>query len=236
MKIGLFTDPHYSCKSNISDRRPSLSYNKIKEAMEHFKANNVDLAICLGDLLDDCGSDEQNIEHAKALTQFIKSYGIQFYSLMGNHDYYNFTKEDFEIYTDGSYPPFEIVTENSVLVFLDCNCEDNGKMYSPKNVEWTNSYLQNDQLQRLEKTLNINADKKFYVFSHQNIENEIDKAHIVRNADDIRRVLENAKNVEAVIQGHYHEGHDTVINGIKYHTLPAMCEGEKNFFEIISVD
>ena len=151
MKIGLFTDPHYSCKSNISDRRPSLSYNKIKEAMEHFKANNVDLAICLGDLLDDCGNDEQNIEYAKDLTRFIKSYGITFYSLMGNHDYYNFTKEDFELYTDGSYPPFEIVTENSVLAFLDCNCEDNGKVYLPKNVEWTNSYLQNE-----DKSINFN--------------------------------------------------------------------------------
>ena len=41
--------------------------------------------------------------------------------------------------------------------------------------------------------------------------------------------------VKAVFQGHYHKGHETVIDGIPYHTLPAMCEGEENRFMIIEL-
>lgn len=236
MKIGLFADPHYCNKEYISNRRPTLSYNKIKEAMECFKAQNVDLAICLGDLVDDCGSDEENIKAIKHLCEMIYSYGILFYSLMGNHDCENFTSAEFDAYSCGACPPFTYETEKSILIFLDCNYKDDESKYVPHNVDWTNTFLPQNQLDKLQEALKGAQDKKAYVFSHQSIDPEVDKNHIVRNSQKIRQILEAHSNVQMVVQGHYHWGHETVINNIAYKTVSAMCEGENNVFEIIEID
>ena len=58
---------------------------------------------------------------------------------------------------------------------------------------------------------------------------------LMMNAEKIRKVLENATNVKMVIQGHFHSGHDNVINGINYHTLRAMCIGKENYYEILEI-
>lgn len=235
MKIGLFTDPHYSDKLEPScDRYHSLSYDKISAAMTHFKEKNVDLVVCLGDLTDDCYDIDDNSKALKKLTDMINSFGIKFYSLMGNHDYLSFTREEFDKLSNGAYPPFKIENENSVLIFLDCNYEDNGDAYKVRDVDWTNTFLPNDQLENLKELLKI--PKKKYIFLHQNLDKDVDKCHIVHNSEEIRNELEKANDVKMVIQGHYHLGHDNLINGIKYHTLAAMCTGNENNFEIIEVE
>ena len=43
-------------------------------------------------------------------------------------------------------------------------------------------------------------------------------------------VLEENGRVKCVIQGHYHEGAENTVNGIRYLTLPAMCEREDAVF------
>ena len=232
MKIGLFTDSHYSDKTASSNRLHSLSYEKIEEAMLYFKKNDVDLVICLGDLTDDCINVEDNPKALKKLMKMINSYGIKFYSLMGNHDCQSFTKENFDLLTSGAYPPFKIENETSVLIFLDCNYEISGEAYKVGKVDWTNTCLTNDQIDALKDTLN--TKKKKYVFVHQNLDPGVEEHHIVHTADVIRKILEKA-SVELVVQGHYHLGHDNKINGIKYHTLPAMCEGKENCFEILDI-
>ena len=49
--------------------------------------------------------------------------------------------------------------------------------------------------------------------------------HGVKNAPEVRRVLEAAGNVVAVFQGHMHSGGYAQIEGIHYCTLVAMVEG-----------
>ncbi len=232
MKIGLFTDPHYSDKQIPSaDRHHALSYNKIYDAMTHFKKENVDFVICLGDLTDDCVDIKDNPKALKRLIEMIDSFGIKFYSLMGNHDYQSFTREEFNSLTNGAYPPFKIENEKSVLIFLDCNYKNDGTIYEAGKVDWTNTCLPQDQLDALK--IALNSAKEKYIFMHQNIDSGVEEHHIVHNAKEIRKELEKATNVKMIIQGHYHSGHESIINGINYHTLPAMCEGKENYYEII---
>ena len=54
MKIGLFTDSHYSTVEAYGTRRPTLSLGKIRTAMEAYTAEGADLVICLGDIVDHC--------------------------------------------------------------------------------------------------------------------------------------------------------------------------------------
>ena len=236
MKLGLFTDPHYSTKElACKTRRPSLSYGKIREAMEHFVSENVDAVICLGDLVDDCGSREENVEAIKRITDLIRSYGLPFYCMMGNHDYQNFTREEFNEYTKGAYPPFSLEIGESLLILLDCNYRKCGRIYAPGDVDWKDTRLPEDQLSKMRELIVNNPERDVYVLSHQNIDSTIRADHVTDNADEIRTILNSYANVRTVIQGHYHRGNDNVIDGIKYHTLPAMCEGEGNYFEIYEV-
>ena len=233
MKIGLFTDTHYSDKTEPSaNRYHALSYEKITKVMEHFKENGAQLVICLGDLTDDCVNIRNNKKALREITELIKSYGINFYCLMGNHDYLSFTRKEFSNIT-GAYPPCTYGTEGSILVFLDCNYTDDGKIYKKRNVDWTNSYLPSKQYKMLKNVIETEK-REIYIFSHQNLDTEIDKNHIVRNASEIISCLKNG-NVKAVIQGHDHNGHDTEIDGIKFHTLPATCENTEGYYEIIEV-
>jgi DNA repair exonuclease SbcCD nuclease subunit len=236
MKIGLFSDPHYCHIEIPSPRRFTLSYKKITEAMEYFKAEGAELVLCLGDLVDDCRNYEDNVKSIKKIVGLIRSYGIPFYSLMGNHDYQNFTREEFDLLTGGAYPPARMDVGKSTLLFLDCNYGDDGRVYEPQKVDWTDTRLPEESLDSLENALADPTVKHAYVFSHQSIENEVEEHHIVHNAADIRAVLSASGKVRAMIQGHYHPGHDTVIDGVHYHTLPAMCEGETNYYEIMIVE
>ena len=236
MKLGLFTDPHYSTKElACKTRRPLLSYGKIREAMEHFASESVDAVICLGDLVDDSGSREENVAEIKRINSLIRSFGLPFYCMMGNHDYQNFTREEFCELTEGAYPPFALEMGNSLLIFLDCNYRKCVRIYGPDDVDWKDTRLPEDQLSKMRELIVNNPERDVYVLSHQNIDSTIRADHVTHNADDIRKMLNSYSNVRAVIQGHYHRGNDNVIDGIKYHTLPAMCEGEGNYFEIFEV-
>ena len=70
---------------------------------------------------------------------------------------------------------------------------------------------------------------------HENLDPNVEEHHIVKNAAEIREILEASGKVRTVIQGHFHEGADSVVNGIRYITLPAMCEGEENSYRIIDL-
>lgn len=210
-----------------------MSYDKVKEAMENFK--DVDMAICLGDLVDDCGNDLDNVLCLQRISDMIHSFGIPFYCLMGNHDYENFTKEQFNALTGGSVPQFSLTFGENALIFLDANYCSDGSVYTPHNVNWIDTVLPKKQLLKLEAVLLDEKTKNAYVFVHQNLDTGVGIEYRIKNAPEIREILEKSGKVKRVIQGHYHPGHDMTIAGIPYHTVPAMCEGYENRYEIMEI-
>jgi hypothetical protein len=66
----------------------------------------------------------------------------------------------------------------------------------------------------------------------------MDKAHAVRNAAEVRSLLEKSGKVLAVFQGHSHKNDYQQIAGIHYTTLVAMVEGsgaENNGYTMLDV-
>ncbi|MBQ4354601.1 MAG: metallophosphoesterase [Clostridia bacterium] len=233
MKIGLFTDPHYCTKDvTCRTRRPLLSYGKIREAMQAFADAEVDLVICLGDLVDECGTEEENTAEIVRLTEMMRSFGVPFFSLMGNHDYENFRHKEFCRYANPA--PGMMRCGDSTLIFLDANYSSEGihRVYKRHEIDWTDAYVPRNQSRNLAEILAQPETVSAYVFLHQNLDPDVEKRHIVRNAAEIREIIRASGKVRAVYQGHYHPGHENVINGIPYHTLPAMCEGEENRYFI----
>ena len=231
MKIGLFADPHYSSqKESCGTRRPSLSYGKIREAMEQFRGQKADLVICLGDLMN---AGEPDL--LRDVSAMIHSFHIPFYCMMGNHDYGDFSREAFNELTQNSYPPFSVQYGNKTLIFPDANYLNDGQLYTSENLDWTNSFVPEDQVNQLKSVLADSTVTEAYIFLHQNIDPGVERHHIIRNAEEIRAILRDSGKVKAVYQGHYHPGHENIIDNIPHHTLPAMCEGEENRFRIVEI-
>lgn len=234
MKIGIFADSHYSSMeiSNVT-RRPSLSIGKIREAIAAF--SDVDCIICLGDLVDTCDTYRQSEDKLIEVGELIRSAGKETYCLRGNHDCDIFTSEQFYAALGLQKPPFKVKKGKDLFIFMDANFDCSDGAYVPGKVDWTDTKIPEDQIRQLADALEDREAERVFVFMHQNIDPDVQWQHIVANADKVREMLAASGKDVSVIQGHYHPGHENMIDGVRYHTLPAMCEGERNHYEIMEI-
>ena len=236
MKVGVFTDSHYSDKEiSCKTRRPILSYQKIKDAMEVFRREKVELVICLGDLLDSCNKRADEPNALRMLGEMILSFQIPFYCLRGNHDCDNFNEIDFLRYSGFSVVPFSLQCGDRLLLFLDANVKESGEKYLPRQVDWTDSTLPQEQVEQLKLALKGTDAKDIYIFLHQRLDPCDNTHYLIKNACEIRELLQENGKVRKVFQGHYHKGDYQKIGQIEYITLRAMCEGEQNEYSIIEL-
>ena len=224
MKLGLFSDPHYSSHEvTCGNRYNSRSLGKISDALEEFRAQGCEMVICLGDLIDREKAHEKEIAHLERIAKVVNEKGMPFVSLMGNHDAFAFEPDEFYRVLGESAFPRTMQFENAAFVFVDACYFASGVHYAPGDDDWMNTYYPYaEALQRELETLKGDV----YVFMHQNIDPDIHVSHCLSNAEQMRKALEACGRVKCVIQGHYHKGADNCVNGIRYLTLPAMCEND----------
>lgn len=221
MKIGLFSDPHYSSQELTGgNRRNNLSLGKMAAALDAFAAAGCDRVICLGDLTDTEDTKEKEIANMKEIAALFGRFSMPITVIMGNHDAYVFESGEFYGLLGGCEP--SDVHENGVhLLFLDLNYTADGVRYTPHGFRWDDVGLPDPAA--LQAQLDA-LDGDVYLFMHQNIDPAIPAAdHRLANADTVCRILEQSGKVRAVYQGHYHWGNRSVRNGVEYVTLPAMA-------------
>ena len=87
MKIGMFSDPHYSsAEVTCGNRYNSRSLEKMKRALAFFTENMCDMVIILGDVTDTEPEREMEIKNLRQISDVLKSMGTRTVCLMGNHD------------------------------------------------------------------------------------------------------------------------------------------------------
>lgn len=234
MKIGVFTDAHY-CHSEILcyTRRPSLSLKKIREAMEDFCKNGVELCICLGDLTDHGAEDTKESVAGcffEAL-ELIRSYGIPFILVPGNHDYLMLNASELEA-AGVQIPPYTVSFGGFRFIALDGNYRSDGRRFDEAGVLWNDSNLPESQCEFLKEALEESTEPAI-VLIHENLDPTVEGQHIVKNAEEIRRIISD--KAKMVLQGHYHKGSEWEHCNVPYITIPAMCEGEGNSYRIIEL-
>ena len=202
--------------------------------MNAFRDATVDLCVCLGDFIDKGTTSEEPLVCISEAMDLIRSYNIPYRIIPGNHDYTVFKAEEFSEKTGCHIPPYIWESETHLLIFLDASYRSNEERFDIAGVEWKDSNLPKWQIDYLEKVL-TQTDKQCVVFLHECISTDVNSDHRVKNADEIRLVLEKSRRVNLVLQGHYHKGSDVTEKGIRYLTLPAMCEGENNSFLILDL-
>ena len=227
MKIGIFTDAHYSSqKVTCGSRYNSLSLKKISEACRYFVREKCDLVVCLGDLTDTEDTHEKEAENLREIAKLLRETPVKTVCLMGNHDAFAFEEEEFYSILDGCRP--EDLTENGrTLLFLDACWYKSGQRYAPGGTDWTDTFYPHTQALK-EKLACAAGD--IYISLHQNLDPAVREDHRLYNAQEINSLLQADGRVRAVYQGHFHPGSSTVSGGIRYKTFPAMCENEGAYF------
>lgn len=229
MKIGLFTDSHFSSHDmTCGTRYNNKSLNKIKEAIHYFEESGCERVICLGDLIDYEDDHETVIHNLKSIAELFLASTLKYTVLMGNHDCFCLSQDEFYGVLGETTKPVTLVEGNKTLFFIDACYYFNGEHYAPeKSHDWMDTNC--SDLSILNRRLNT-TQGTVLVFMHQNIDPDIPESCRLNNDQAVRQLLEESGKVKTVFQGHYHPGNENMVNGIKYITIPAMCEHEKAFF------
>ena len=230
MKLGIFTDSHYStAELTDGNRFNNQSLRKIKAAMEFFEKEQCDLVISLGDLIDHEASHTQEIQNLREIADVFAASSVRVIAVMGNHDGFSFEVNEFYEILGEASRPIDIAMEGKHLVFLDTCYFKSGAHYMPGDTDWTDTFYPHADALK-EKLSTLKGD--IFLFMHQNIDPFTPENHQVANGSQIREILTSAGNVKGVFQGHYHLGKETELDGISYTSFRAMCQYEDAYWTI----
>ena len=242
VRFGVVTDCHYANADTVGTRFYRHSLDKLGDCVGLMNAQQVDFLVELGDFKDqDSPPDEQKtLSYLRVVESVFRRFDGPTYHVLGNHDVDSISKTQFltNIENTGvdpgrSYYSFDY---NGVhFVVLDANYKSDGTNYDHGNFDWTNANIPPSELQWLRQDLTASR-RAVIVLIHQLLDGT--GPYYVKNAAEVRQILEQSGKVLAVFQGHYHEGSYSRIEGIHYYTLKAMVEGpgpENNSYAIVEV-
>jgi alkaline phosphatase len=180
------------------------------------------LVVELGDFIDQADLVEREIEWLKTMESHFAKLEMPRHYVLGNHCVGTLTKQEFAQHTKaaGGHEAFQ--SGGVAFLSLDACFREDGTPYERKNFDWKDTNLPKTELAWLESELG-KAEGPVIVLAHQRL--DLDKAHAVRNATEVRAHLEKSGKVLAVFQGHSHKNDYQQIAGIHYTTLVAMVEG-----------
>ena len=235
LRIGLMTDLHYADKEPTKTRFYREALGKLDEAVAQMNREKPALVVELGDFIDQADSVEREIEWLKTMESHFAKLTMPGHYVLGNHCVGTLTKQEFAQHTKASGGHAVVEAGGVTLLILDACFREDGTPYQRKNFNWQDANLPKAELAWLEGELG-KAGGPVIVLAHQRLDE--DKAHAVRNASEVRALLEKSGKVSAVFQGHSHKNDYQQIAGIHYTTLVAMVEGsgvENNGYTMLDV-
>jgi len=241
-RFGIVTDCHYADADTQGTRFYRESLDKLSECVALMNTEKVDFLIELGDFKDqDKPPVEQNtLSYLQTVEKAFKRFNGPSYHVLGNHDMDSISKMQFlkrvdntKIDTNRSYYSFDSYGLHYIV--LDANYSTDNTDYDHGNFDWTDANIPPKELDWLRKDLAA-APGAVIVFIHQLLDGT--GSVYVKNAAQVRQILEASGKVFAVFQGHHHSGSYNNIAGIHYYTLKAVIEGhgpENNSYAIAEV-
>jgi predicted phosphodiesterase len=222
IRFGLVTDLHYADKPRAGSRYYRETLTKLDEAARQFERDKVEMVVELGDLVDAAVSPEQELEYLRQVNDRFSRISPHRHYVLGNHCVDTLTKEEFQgaVGQRESYYSFD--QGGLHFIVLDACFRSDGVPYGRKNSQWTDANIPPAELDWLARDV-ASAAGPIVVLAHQRLDDA--GSHQVRNAAEVRTVLEQSGQVVAVFQGHSHQNAYQEIGGIHYCTLAAMIEG-----------
>ena len=234
-RFGMITDLHYADKAPAGTRHYRDTLAKLEKASDKIRNASPDFMVELGDLIDAADSVETEMRYLKRINKEFSQLAKQRHYVLGNHCVDTLKKEEFlsEVQQKKSFYSFD--SGNTHFIILDSCFRSDGTPYSRKNFKWTDANVPPHELEWLRSDLATN-ELPTIVLAHQRLDTKDN--HGVRNAADVRKVLEDSGKVNAVFQGHSHKNDYKNLSGIHYCTMVAMVEGkgvQNNGFSLVQV-
>lgn len=235
LRTGLLTDVHYADKPPAGSRHYRDSLAKLGAAREQFALAKTDFVLELGDFIDSATSLEVEKGFLRRIhAEFAAIPGPRHYAL-GNHCVSALTKSDFLDIVGQPKAFYSFDAARHHFVILDACFRNDGVPYGGIKFDWGDANVPPDEIEWLRSDLQQTSHPTI-VFVHQRL--DVAPPYGVRNAAEIRQLLEQSQRVLAVFQGHDHHGDERLINGIHYCTLRGMIEGpgpDNNAFAILDI-
>jgi alkaline phosphatase len=229
LRIGLLTDIHYADKKPIGSRYYQESLAKVQAAAKELKKQTIDFLVELGDLIDSVRDVETDKKHLHMIDEELQKISTHRYYVLGNHCVETLTKEEFLGVIGQPKSYFSFNQKGKHFVVLDANFRQDGVTYGRNSADWRDTKIPDAEIEWLQSDLS-STTLPTIVFLHQRLDLGNQEACAVKNADTVRKVLEESGKVRLVLQEHEHSGDYKEIAGISYITLSALIEGsgEKN--------
>ena len=229
VRFGVVTDIHYADIDAAGARTYRESDAKLAECVQVMNAKGVAFLVELGDFKDqDRTPDEaRTLKYLEKIESVFAVFKGPRYHVIGNHDTDSLSKAQFLAAAPnaGIVPNatrYTFVAGGVRFVALDASHKSDGSDYDHGNFEWSDTNIDAPQIAWLAKTLGSSLEP-VVVFVHQQLDGT--GSYYVKNAAEVRDVLETSGKVIAVLQGHRHEGAFSTINGIPYFTFRGLIEG-----------
>ena len=229
VRFGVVTDIHYADIDANGARTYRESDAKLAECVQVMNAKGVDFLIELGDFKDqDRTPDEsRTLGYLRKIEAVLAGFKGPRYHVIGNHDTDSLSKAQYlaAAPNTGIMPNatrYSFVSGGVRFIVLDASHKSDGSSYDHGNFDWGDSNVERPQLDWLAKALAASVQPAV-VFVHQQLDGT--GPYYVKNAAEVREVLEKSGKVIAVFQGHRHEGGFSAINGIPYFTFRGLIEG-----------
>lgn len=235
VRIGMMTDLHYADKPPAGSRHYRETLSKLADAAEQFHKDKPDFVVELGDLIDAADSVAVEKKYLATIHKEVSALPGDKHYVLGNHCVTTLTKAEFLEGVGQSKPHYSFDRAGFHFVVLDACFRGDGQPYGRDNFKWNDANIPDEQVEWLQADLQA-ATGKTIVFAHQRL--DVKNDYGVKNAEQVRKVLEESGKVLAVFQGHSHKNDLKNINGIHYCTLVAMIEGagaENNGYSLLDV-
>jgi len=241
VSFGIVTDAHYADRPG-KGRVYNESLKKMTECVKLMNDKKVDFVVELGDFKDQGqpATEESSLAYLSAIEKVFAQFKGPRYHVLGNHDMDSISKKQFQqrventgIDKEATYYAYDC--KGVHFVVLDACFTGKGAPYDHGKFGWRDTCIPPKELQWLKKDL-ASTDKPVIVFVHQLLCGEGNV--YANNAAEVRKMLQEDKNVLGVFNGHHHGGKYTCIEGIHYYTLKAMVEGageKNNAYAIVDV-
>jgi len=237
--FGVITDLHYAEIPPKGKRYCADSRAKLGQALATFAARQLPLVVELGDLIDAGPNRAADLGYLQTMRTSLENFPGQRRFVLGNHCVQTIGKDEFLIGwgSPGAPTYYSFDQGRWHFVVLDGNFRRDGTAYDKGNFHWTDSWIPDAQQQWLADDLRRAGTRPSVILIHQNLHDSTLSCG-VKNAHRVRKILEAAGNVKAVLQGHLHEGASVTIAGIAYFTFKAAVEGsglDHNAYAIVTL-
>jgi len=238
IRVATLTDIHYADADPRGNRHYRDSIAKVRRAVREIGGSGegpaASLCVQLGDLIDsrdtpiDKGAVEEELGFLETIEAELAALPCERHYVFGNHCVHTLTKEEFAEHSAAqrSFHSFDrplAVGEGSLhMVVLDACFRSDGEHYGRRNFDWTDANIPAHELRWLEADLAATRSPTI-ICTHQRLDGE--GSTTIRNAPEVRAVIERSGRVMAVLQGHHHENTLSIIESVPYLVMRAVVEG-----------